>query len=87
MLTPSDTKSDFFELGHAVLINTSACCFNDFIWFCGLEPNKDTCVPLVKLATSDPVLDVQAAAAEALKQMNLTEALDHEDPSFRGLTA
>jgi len=50
----------------------------------GSEAMKDTCVPLAKLAISDPVLDVKVAAAEALKQMDLAEALEHADPSFRG---
>jgi len=53
----------------------------------GLEAMKDACVKLVSLAQSDPAATVKVAAAKSLKQMDLGQALEHEDASFRAWAA
>jgi len=53
----------------------------------GIAAMKDASVKLASVAQSDPVASVKNAAARSLQQMNLGEALEHEDASFRAWAA
>jgi len=53
----------------------------------GIEAMEEACVPVASLAQSDPSAAVKSASADALSQMDLGEALEHEEASYRAWAA
>jgi len=53
----------------------------------GIVAMKDACVKIASLAQSDPAAGVRTAASHSLEQLDLGEALEHEDAGFRAWAA